>query len=113
MSPGDVSPQEEQLADILAAFDAALAAGAPPPGNPAPAALQPRLEEDLECLQLLHRLRSGAPEDKETRGQGDKETIGQGDQEPRIEPGALYTLTPLDAQVSIGQSWPATPQSCS
>src|SRR6516162_8637552 len=60
MSADEATPQEEQFAAMLAAFDDALAAGMPPPGNDAPAAVQPRLEQDLECLQLLHHLRPSA-----------------------------------------------------
>src|SRR5439155_2154907 len=51
--------QEKQLADLLAAYDDGLAAGAlPPPGADAPGSpeLAGRLQEDLACLHLLDRL---------------------------------------------------------
>src|ERR1700677_3653569 len=57
MSRDEATPQEEQFADLLAAFDDALAGGARPHPEGAPVELRPRLEEDLECLELLHQLR--------------------------------------------------------
>jgi WD40 repeat protein/tRNA A-37 threonylcarbamoyl transferase component Bud32 len=61
MSRDQATPQEERFAALLAAFDDALATGAPPPGDTAPDALRPRLEDDLQCLQLLHHLRPTGP----------------------------------------------------
>src|SRR5260370_30671232 len=110
MSRDEVTPQEEQLAALLAAYDDALAAGAPPPGD----ALQPRLQEDLQCLQLLHQLRPGGT-DKETGRPGDKETnatpvslspglpVSRSAQQG--EPGERYTLASLPAQGGIGPGW--------
>src|SRR5262245_30929772 len=94
MSRDEVTPQEEQLADLLAAFDDAMAAGAPPPDHGAPAEIQPRLEEDLACLQLLHQLRPGPSE---------VPPIDSG--LSTSEPGERYTLTRLHALGGIGQVW--------
>jgi WD40 repeat protein/predicted Ser/Thr protein kinase len=52
-------PEEDLFTALLSECDEALAAGSGllPLGAGAPADLQPRLERDLACLQLLHRLR--------------------------------------------------------
>jgi WD40 repeat protein/serine/threonine protein kinase len=94
MSRDEVTPQEEQLADLLAAFDDAMAAGAPPPDHGAPAEIQPRLEEDLACLQLLHQLRP-VPSEMPPTDSGPSTS----------EPGERYTLTSLHALGGIGQVW--------
>src|SRR5437588_772489 len=60
MSRDEATPREEAFAALLAACDDALAAGAAPAPD-APADLRPRLEDDLECLRLLDRLRPGPP----------------------------------------------------
>ena len=62
MNPDEATPQEAQLADLLAAFDDALAGGAPLPDDGAPAELRSRLEENLECLRLLNQLRPTPPD---------------------------------------------------
>ncbi len=116
MSADEATPQEEQFAAMLAAFDDALAAGMPPPGNDAPAAIQPRLEQDLECLQLLHHLRPSAAsvdldaDAQRHRNEGSLEAAanspsfaGSG-----VDPegsGERYTLTRLHARGGIGQVW--------
>jgi WD40 repeat protein len=108
MTPDDTTPQEEQLASLLAAFDDALAAGAPPPGHGAPAAMRPRLEEDLEYLHLLHQLRPGTP------GREDHEVspfplAGDGgmraEAPPAEPPGERYRLIRPHAAGGIGQVW--------
>jgi eukaryotic-like serine/threonine-protein kinase len=87
MSRDEATPQDEQLAALLAAFDEALATGAAPPGD-VPAAARPRLDEDLECLQLLHRLRPGLPAPTEVPESGER-----------------YTLRHLHAAGGIGEVW--------
>ena len=62
MSRDEAAPRDEEYAALLAAFDDALAGGAAPPRDGAPAELRPRLAEDLECLHLLHQLRPPAPD---------------------------------------------------
>src|SRR5262249_17705395 len=63
MNSGDAStqpePREEEFAALMAACDEALAAGIPPAsicGSAAPAELQARAEEDLDCLRLLRQV---------------------------------------------------------
>jgi WD40 repeat protein/serine/threonine protein kinase len=103
MNPDESSPQEEQLAALLAAFDDALAAGAPPadPAVFAAAVFQPRLEEDLECLRLLNQLRSGPPDCGLDNGHSSNP--------PSVNSAAptdgRYTLTRLHALGGIGQVW--------
>jgi serine/threonine protein kinase/tetratricopeptide (TPR) repeat protein len=59
MSPDDWGPPEEQLADLLAACDDALAAGQPTPGQGAEGA-PPALQRDLAFVQLVRQaLRPG------------------------------------------------------
>ena len=117
MSADEATPQEEQFAAMLAAFDDALAAGRPPPGNDAPAAIQPRLEQDLECLQLLHHLRPSSAsldlDDEAAAQRSDGTDFGGAKQSPsfagsRVDqegPGERYTLTRLHARGGIGQVW--------
>src|ERR1700687_3933826 len=103
MRPDETTPQEEELAALLGAFDDALAAGAPPPLDDA-AAMGPRLQENLQCLQLLHLLRPGAELDKETRTQGDKErTAGSVSVSEEEEGAERYTLTRVHAVGGIGR----------
>jgi WD40 repeat protein len=92
MSRDQATPQEEQLAALLAAFDDALAAGGPSPAAATPAGLGPRLEEDLECLHLLNQLRSGPP-------------APAGSQPSTAEPAERYRLSRLHAAGGIGQVW--------
>ncbi len=94
MNRDEATPQEEQLASLLATFDDALADGATPLCTGASAELQPRLEEDLECLLLLNRLRPGPGE------------------APAVDPelgvagsGERYTPIRLHAVGGIGQVW--------
>src|SRR5262245_6894715 len=94
MNRDEATPQEEQLADLLAAFDEALASGAPPPGHGAPAAIRCRLEEDLECPHLLPRLRPG-PSSAPPADPGPAAAA----------PGERYTLARLHAVGGIGQVW--------
>jgi WD40 repeat protein/serine/threonine protein kinase len=123
MSPDQATPQEEQLASLLAAFDDALAAGAPLPGDGAPAELQPRLDEALACLRLLHQPGDGVPAELQPRldealaclrllhqlRPGPPSGRGAEDQPsappPSAEPGARYTLIRLHAAGGIGQVW--------
>jgi WD40 repeat protein/tRNA A-37 threonylcarbamoyl transferase component Bud32 len=107
MSRDESTPQEEELADLLAAFDDALAAGAPPADSAAlaaggaPAAMQPRLEEDLECLRLLHQLRT-SPSDC---GLEDGPASNPQSAIPNPQSDGRYTLTRLHALGGIGQVW--------
>jgi WD40 repeat protein len=91
MSRDEATPQEEQFAALLAAFDDALAGAASPPAA-APAEMQPRLEEDLKCLELLHQLRPPS--------------ATSGPQEPGIpNPDGRYTVLRLHAAGGLGQVW--------
>src|SRR5262245_45339795 len=100
MSRDEATPQEEQLAALLAAFDDALAAGASPPGNGAPAEMQPRLEEDLECLHLLHQLRPSSERGADETSSAPHSTL----RAPRSEE-ERYTLIRPHAAGGIGQVW--------
>src|SRR5262249_48610591 len=102
MSRDEATPQEEQLADLLAAWDDALAAGSPPPDDGAPAGMRPRLEEDLECLQLLHQLRCGPPL---PAGGEDREEAEPAGREPAAEAGSRYTLIRPHASGGVGEVW--------
>src|SRR5262249_179676 len=119
MSRDEATPQEEQYAALLAAFDDALAGGAPPPRPPTPPDTppdrRPRLEDDLECLPLLHRLRPSEC------GVRNAECGMKDEDEPRPEAGELssiphsalrtphseerYTVIRLHAAGGIGQVW--------
>jgi WD40 repeat protein/tRNA A-37 threonylcarbamoyl transferase component Bud32 len=98
MSRDEATPQEEQLAALLAAFDDALAAGVPPPGHGAPAEMRSRLEEDLECLHLLDQLRPDPP----LRPAAPAGGVGHPD---ATESGERYTLVRPHAAGGIGQVW--------
>src|SRR5258708_25936853 len=52
---------DEEIAALLAAYDDALAAGALPASPKAPAENQSRLEDDLQGLHWLNKLRSSKP----------------------------------------------------
>ena len=93
MSRDEATPQEEQLAALLAACDEALAKGAAPLADGAPDELLPRLEEDLECLHLLHHLRAERPAQPRLAG-GDGTAAG-----------ARYIPIRLHAVGGIGQVW--------
>jgi WD40 repeat protein/serine/threonine protein kinase len=59
MSGNDPQPREEQITDLLAACDEALAAGASLAGSAdVPAELQGRLERGLACMKLLREVLS-------------------------------------------------------
>src|SRR5262245_7119944 len=111
MSPDEATPQDEQLADLLAAFDDALVAGAPPPdGAPldhfqdACAMIGPRLGEDLECLHLLHQLRPGpSTEDRRSKIE-DREEAPIDPRSPEAS-GERYALIRLHGAGGIGQVW--------
>jgi WD40 repeat protein/serine/threonine protein kinase len=103
MSPDAATPQDEQFAALLAAFDDALAGGAPPRGGEpspldslagAPPDVQARLQEDLECLQLLGQLRPPG------RG-GPSAGLGSG----AAGTGARYALVRPHATGGVGQVW--------
>jgi WD40 repeat protein/serine/threonine protein kinase len=82
---------DEKLADLLAAYDDALASGIGLPPTDAPAELRSRLEEDLKCLELLNALRPAAS--------------GPAQALPLGEVGERYRLTRLHAAGGIGQVW--------
>jgi WD40 repeat protein/tRNA A-37 threonylcarbamoyl transferase component Bud32 len=90
-SPDQATPQDEQFAALLAAFDDALATGAPPP-DAVPAELEPRLRQDLESLRLLSRLRPDPDA-------GDPDGPGAADL------GERYAVGRLHAAGGIGQVW--------
>jgi WD40 repeat protein/serine/threonine protein kinase len=66
MSTDAPEPLEDEFADLLAAYDDALANGAPSPASsglrPPPPELQGRLDEALECLQALQQLWPAPPQ---------------------------------------------------
>ncbi|OAI39250.1 hypothetical protein AYO40_01385 [Planctomycetaceae bacterium SCGC AG-212-D15] len=89
----EATPQEEELAALLAAFDDALADDLPLPAANPPASLQNRLAEDLECLHLLHQLRyKGADPSPIESSSAD-------------EGGPRYTVLRLQGEGGIGQVW--------
>jgi WD40 repeat protein/tRNA A-37 threonylcarbamoyl transferase component Bud32 len=94
MSPDQAPPPEEQLAELLAAFDDALASGTAPPAGSTPFDGRTDLREDLACLELLHQLRPGP---------GAAPAFGPGPETPASE--ARYTAARLHAVGGIGQVW--------
>src|SRR5436309_2960186 len=93
MSRDEATPRDEEFAALLAACDDALAAGAAPP-RAAPAELRPRLDEALECLYLLNRLRPDPPADAPP---GPGPDAG--------EPGERYTPVRLHGVGGVGRVW--------
>src|SRR5579883_2480476 len=107
MSRDEATPQDEQFAALLAAFDDALAAGAPPTDHDAPDAIQARLNEDLECLHLLHQLRppSAGRESNQRNLSPLEEDRGVGGETPAAESGVRYSLIRPHAVGGIGRVW--------
>jgi eukaryotic-like serine/threonine-protein kinase len=101
MSRDEATPQEEQFADLLAAYDEALAGGVRPRPDGAPVELHSRLADDLECLQLLHQLRLERSADKHALpGDGGADTDG------RAPPSSSrYLPIRVHAVGGIGQVW--------
>jgi WD40 repeat protein len=89
MSATDPEPVEDQVADLLAACDEALAKGVPIPAPPA--ALQGRLDEALKCLQALQQLWPSSPNPTTN------DTTNDG--------GPRYRLQRQHAVGGIGQVW--------
>jgi len=91
MSADEVEPQDEQFADLLAAYENALVAGAPSPAavRPPPE-LQKRLQDALSCVHMLQQLWP-APATAET------------DPEPRF--GERYQQGRPHAGGGVGQVW--------
>src|SRR5579884_2303445 len=94
MSPDEVTPQDEQFAALLAAFDDALASGTPPPADATPAGLEPRLRQDLECLRLLGHLRPGTPG-----------AVGAEPAPAETDSGERYVLLRRHAAGGLGEVW--------
>jgi WD40 repeat protein/serine/threonine protein kinase len=108
MSRDEATPQDEQFAALLAAFDDALAAGTPPTDSDAPDAVRDRLNEDLECLQLLHQLRPDSVRRDGNPGNNPPLEEGAemaGPQPDVAEPGMRYRLIRPHAVGGIGQVW--------
>src|SRR5262245_22862377 len=93
MSRDEATPRDEEFAALLAAYDDALAAGAAP-ARDAPAELRPRLDNDLECLYLLDRLRPPPPPEVPPAPGPDA-----------AEPGERYTPIRLHGVGGIGEVW--------
>src|SRR5262249_60870745 len=91
MTPDPAPPSEEQLAELLAAFDDALAGGTKPPAGDTPSDHRNDLQEDLACLQLLHRLRP-APRAADPRPEAAASE-------------ARYAAARMHAVGGIGQGW--------
>jgi WD40 repeat protein/serine/threonine protein kinase len=105
LNPDETTAEEERLAALLAAYDDSLAAGVPPPDfDDGPTSIQPRLQEDLACLQLLNQLRPQPPlpsPTSSTARHDGPEPVSR----PDGEPDDRYTLTRLHAVGGIGQVW--------
>jgi WD40 repeat protein/tRNA A-37 threonylcarbamoyl transferase component Bud32 len=112
------TPPEERLADLLAAYDEGLAAGAPPPppsvadaadGTPAPPDLDDRLQEDLACLRLLDRLlrkkEDGRPKTEEREDLPSLPSSVFGLASSEEEAACRYELSRLHATGGIGRVW--------
>lgn len=93
MSRDEATAREEQLAALLAAYDDALATGQVPPGDSPPPEVRPLVEDNLECLFLLHQLRPTTPPHPAPHQPG--ESIAED----------RYTLDRLHALGGIGQVW--------
>jgi WD40 repeat protein/serine/threonine protein kinase len=108
MSRDQATPQDEEYAALLAGLDDALTRGAAalnealagaagPLAGETPAAMEPRLKEDLECLHLLHQLRADGHEPP-VPGPVDPNS-------PTEKPGEHYKVIRLHAAGGIGQVW--------
>ncbi|MBY0525684.1 MAG: protein kinase [Gemmataceae bacterium] len=94
MSVHDREPLEDRFTDLLAAYEDALVTGAPSPtasGVRPPPELQGRLQDALDCVQMLQKLWPAPPSDSA--------------ESPTNPSGDRYQARRLHAAGGVGQVW--------